>query len=131
MNSFNHYAYGSIGHWLYRVVAGLDVDPANPGYKHAILRPRPGGQLTWAKAEYASAYGKIVSDWGWEEGRFHLTVTLPPNTSATLYLSAASADGVTESGLSLSDASGVGSVRQSGEEVLVEIGSGTYSFVVG
>lgn len=131
MNSFNHYAYGSIGHWLYRVVAGLDVDPSAPGYKHAIIRPRPGGQLTWAKAEYASAYGKIISDWGWEDGRFHLTVTLPPNTSATVHLPGATAEGVRESGLPLADAPSVYSFRQSGEEVPVEIGSGTYSFVVG
>jgi len=130
MNSFNHYAYGSIGHWLYRVVAGLDVDPSAPGYQHAIIRPRPGGELTWAKAEYASAYGKIVSDWSWEDGRFHLAVTLPTNTSATVHLPAATADGVTESGLPLVDAPGVGSICQSGDELLVEIGSGAYSFVV-
>ena len=48
MNSFNHYAYGSIGAWLYNTVAGIEIDPAQPGYKHIVLRPQPGGGLTHA-----------------------------------------------------------------------------------
>ncbi|MBI3957371.1 MAG: glycoside hydrolase family 78 protein [Chloroflexi bacterium] len=130
MNSFNHYAYGSIGHWLYRVVAGLDVDPAAPAYKHSFIRPQPGGDLTWAKAEYESVYGKVISDWRQEEGSFHLSVTVPANARATVYLPAASAQQVTESGLPLAEAPGVQSIRQSNGELLVQIGSGTYTFVV-
>src|SRR5262249_26963420 len=61
MNSFNHYAYGAIGSWLYQVVAGIDVDPARPGYRHAVLRPRPGGDLTSAKATLDSVYGRLES----------------------------------------------------------------------
>lgn len=84
MNSFNHYAYGSIGDWLYQVVAGINVDPENPGYKHIILRPRPGGQLTHARAEYESVYGKIVSAWKRDGDRLEWEVVVPPNTEATL-----------------------------------------------
>ena len=84
MNSFNHYAYGSIGDWLYQVVAGINVDPENPGYKHIILRPQPGGELSHAQAEYESVYGKIVSTWKRDGDRLEWEVVVPPNTEATL-----------------------------------------------
>ncbi len=45
MNSFNHYAYGAIGEWMYRVVAGLELDPREPGYRHVLAQPQPGGRL--------------------------------------------------------------------------------------
>ena len=83
MNSFNHYAYGAIGDWLYRVVAGIQPDPAQPGYRHILLRPRPGGRLTWAKASYESAYGPIASGWKRTEGGLEWEVSVPPNTTAT------------------------------------------------
>ncbi|NLL83838.1 MAG: family 78 glycoside hydrolase catalytic domain [Lentisphaerae bacterium] len=86
MNSFNHYAYGAIGEWLYAVVAGIDVDAANPGYKHIIIKPQPGEGITWARGELRSRYGKIVSHWRIEDGKFHLDVTIPANTTATVTL---------------------------------------------
>ena len=72
MNSFNHYAYGAIGAWLYNTVAGIEIDPAQPGYKHTILRPQPGGDLTCAAARLETLYGELVSDWKLENGRFTL-----------------------------------------------------------
>jgi alpha-L-rhamnosidase len=86
MNSFNHYAYGSIGAWLYNTVAGIELDPAQPGYKHSILRPQPGGDLTCAAARLQTLYGELVSDWRLEDGRFHWEVVVPPNTTATAIL---------------------------------------------
>jgi alpha-L-rhamnosidase len=86
MNSFNHYAYGAIGEWLYATVAGIDLDPARPGYKHILIRPRPGGGLIWARGELLSRYGRIISAWRIERGRLHLEVTVPPNTTATVTL---------------------------------------------
>ena len=86
MNSFNHYAYGAIGEWLYRVVAGIELDPAAPGYRHAILRPQPGGGLSYARAALDTLYGQLVSDWKLENGVLEYTVTVPPNTSATVHL---------------------------------------------
>ena len=50
MNSFNHYAYGAVGDWMYQTVAGLDTDPESPGYRHLRIQPRPGGGLTAARA---------------------------------------------------------------------------------
>jgi alpha-L-rhamnosidase len=63
MNSFNHYAYGAIGEWLYRVVGGIEVDPAEPGYKHVLFQPQPGGGLTTARATLDSPYGLVASAW--------------------------------------------------------------------
>ncbi|WP_343423273.1 alpha-L-rhamnosidase C-terminal domain-containing protein [Candidatus Flexifilum breve] len=85
MNSFNHYAYGAIGAWLYSTVAGIDVDPAAAGYKHVLLRPQPGGGLTHAKATLDTLYGTLVSGWTLRSVCSR-TITVPPNTSATVTL---------------------------------------------
>ncbi len=82
MNSFNHYAYGAIGDWLYQVVAGIDVDEQAPGYARIVLKPQPGGGLTWAKATYQSPYGEVVSDWRINKDTFKWRIVIPPNTTA-------------------------------------------------
>ena len=117
MNSFNHYAYGAIGDWLYRVMAGIQPDPAQPGYRHILLRPRPGGRLTWAKASYASAFGPITSAWKRTEGGLEWEVSVPPNTTATAFVPAGEGDRVTLDGKAVEGNS-------------FELGAGTYSFVV-
>jgi alpha-L-rhamnosidase len=87
MNSFNHYAYGAIGEWMYATVAGIDLDPERPGYKHIIIRPQPGGDLTHASARLHSPYGLIESAWKLDgAGGFTLKVTIPANTTATVQL---------------------------------------------
>jgi alpha-L-rhamnosidase len=86
MNSFNHYAYGAIGGWLYNTVAGIEIDPQQPGYKHAVLRPQPGGELTAAAGKLQTLYGELVSDWQLAGDRFRWQVVVPPNTTATAYL---------------------------------------------
>ena len=86
MNSFNHYAYGAIGEWLYSLVAGIEIDENHPGYKHFYLAPHPGGGLTNAKAEFESIYGKIKSSWKIEEDTFNYEVEIPANTTATVIL---------------------------------------------
>lgn len=86
MNSFNHYAYGSIGAWLYQNVAGIELDPSQPGYKHIILRPQPGGGLTKGSGTLKTLYGEIVSQWTLDHGQLHYDVVIPPNTTATVYL---------------------------------------------
>ncbi|NJK85136.1 MAG: hypothetical protein HC906_03385 [Bacteroidales bacterium] len=86
MNSFNHYAYGAIGDWMYSVVAGIRADDKVPGYKHIIIKPEPNDTLTFAKAGYESVFGKIESAWKTENDMFNLTVRVPSNTTATVYL---------------------------------------------
>lgn len=86
MNSFNHYAYGSIGDWLYRCVAGLKE--AAPGFREIEIRPFPGGGLKWARAEQMTPYGKAVSAWKQEGNVFSLEVEIPFGSTAAVYLPA-------------------------------------------
>ncbi len=128
MNSFNHYAYGAIGDWLYRIVAGINIDPENPGYKHIIICPQPGGGLTAASASHSSMYGKIESSWKIEKDNFTLSVTIPPNTRATVVLPAVQFTDVLESGKALKNAAGIFNYSQEENKVKIELGSGRYLF---
>ncbi len=77
MNSFNHYAYGAIGDWMYRVMAGIDIDEAAPGYKHIVIQPQPGGGFTSVKASHKSLYGEVASAWTRDGSTFTLTTDVP------------------------------------------------------
>jgi alpha-L-rhamnosidase len=128
MNSFNHYAYGAIGEWLYRVVAGIDIDEQNPGYKHIIVQPHPGGGLTSVRARLDSMYGPIESDWRIDGEAMTVNVEIPPNTTATVKLPSAKLADVTEGGKPVGEAKGMGDTRQEEETVVIQIGSGRYLF---
>jgi len=84
MNSFNHYAYGAIGRWLYERMAGLSPDPEQPGYKHFFVRPAIGAQVNSARAELDTPYGKALSAWRNLNGKIAMDVVVPPNTTATI-----------------------------------------------
>lgn len=87
MNSFNHYSLGSIGEWMYRYMAGIDTDAEQPGFQHAVIRPQPGGSLTWVQADYDSLYGTISVEWSVSDrGTFRLQVKVPANAAATVYV---------------------------------------------
>ncbi|MDR1103267.1 MAG: hypothetical protein LBL42_05870, partial [Tannerella sp.] len=86
MNSFDHFAFGSIVEWMYRHLLGIQPDINRPGYEHVTIHPRPGGTLTWAKGSYNSIRGEIASSWKIENGHFLLDVKIPPNTTATVIL---------------------------------------------
>src|SRR6185295_3723617 len=101
MNSFNHYAYGAIGEWMYRVVAGLDTEEDKPGYKKITIKPHIGGKLTNAAATLNTYYGKLHSGWKQETGKLILEVEVPANTTATVYIPAANAASVSENGVVL------------------------------
>ena len=128
MNSFNHYAYGAIGDWLYRVVAGLDTDPSAPGYRRAIVRPRPGGGLGWAYAAHQTMLGEYTAGWSQSEGRMRVAVTVPANGHAEVHLPNMQLAHVYESDIPLTAAPGCHHARQAGDDVIVEIGSGDYRF---
>ncbi len=123
MNSFNHYAYGAIGEWLYRHVAGIDIDPKNPGYKHILLAPHPGGGLTNASAEILTIYGKASSSWKFENGDFNYEVVIPANTTATVTLPYAKAEQVVQNGLAVKTG-----YLQNGNNLELNLGSGKYLF---
>ena len=128
MNSFNHYAYGAIGEWLYRVVAGIEIDPQKPGYKHIIIQPHSGGGLTYAKAKHQSLYGSVASGWELKDGQLLVTIEIPANTTATVKLPQARLEKVQESSQPLARAKGIVRSMQDGRTAVVEVGSGRYEF---
>lgn len=123
MNSFNHYAYGAIGEWMYRVMAGIELDTTAPGYKHILIQPQPGGGFSNVKASHKTMYGRVSSRWTLKDSKFELFVEIPANTKATVRLPKSHLSNVTESGQSLRGG------RQDGDAVVVGIGSGQYHFV--
>jgi len=127
MNSFNHYAYGAIGEWLYTYVAGIQIDEKSPGYKHFLLAPHPGGGLTNANATFKSIHGEIKSAWKIENGNMVYEVKVPANTTATVTLPTASLDKVTVNATSLKDDKAK-SAQQAGKAVTLKLGSGDYKF---
>lgn len=86
MNSFNHWAFGAVGEWMWRHIVGINPDDRQPGFKHFVVHPRPGGGLTWARGRYQSIRGTIESAWHIQDGLFTLNVTVPVGTTATVYL---------------------------------------------
>ncbi|KAA1418114.1 Bacterial alpha-L-rhamnosidase [Mumia zhuanghuii] len=130
MNSFNHYAYGAVGNWMYQTIGGIQPDPEQPGYRHFTIAPQPGGDLDHADARYESGYGEIRSRWSRKHGRLTLQVTVPVNTTATVKIPASSVDAVTERGRPAKKSEGVSDLRLDRGVVVGELGSGTYQFTV-
>jgi len=130
MNSFNHYAFGAVGDWMYRIIGGIDGDPRAPGYRHSRIAPQPGAGLARARASLETFYGTLTSAWQRDGQRFVLDVTVPPNTSAEVTLSETQVQRVGEGGRALNGDPGVRDVRQIGRDVVVTVGSGNYEFTV-
>jgi len=86
MNSFNHYAYGSVGEFLYRVIGGIDSCEEKPGFKKIIVKPRPGGGITSARTSVLTTYGRVSTDWRIEKDKFMLKVEVPHNTTAIIHM---------------------------------------------
>jgi alpha-L-rhamnosidase len=126
MNSFNHYAFGSCGQYLFACVGG--IQPAEPGYRSFTVAPVIGEGLMWASAAYASMYGEIVSEWKKEGGKYRLKVTVPPNTRAVVRLPAASSQQVREGGALLAKAAGLTLLSEGHGCVSVRAVPGTYAF---
>ncbi len=124
MNSYNHYAFGSVMAWVYSYVAGIDTTPDAPGFREIVIHPHLDARMTSARAEYESVYGTIISDWkGTAAGPFSLSVTIPANTSAKVFLPAVGSVHLTE------DGTPVNAQPVDGSYVLT-VGSGSYSFGV-
>jgi len=124
MNSYNHYAFGSVIAWVYRYAAGIDTTAAAPGFKEIVVHPHLDERMTSARAEYDSIYGKIVSDWTGAAARpFSLHVTIPANTSAKVYLPGGAGAHVTEGGNPIES-------QSEGGALVVRVGSGDYRFEV-
>lgn len=126
MNSFNHYAYGAIGDWMYRVSAGIET--MGPGYKHIFIQPHPTKKLSYAKASFESSYGTISSGWTRKDAMVTVTVKIPANTTASIILPAVSADKITEGGRPLSENAFLKDIKTVDNKVTLNVGSGEYIF---
>src|ERR1019366_9668317 len=126
--SRNHIMYGDISAWFYKALAGINLDPATPAFKHFSIKPNLVGGLTSASASYDSAHGLILSDWKTKDGRLDLTVTIPANTAATVYLPVTDPASIKEGGKPAADAEGARFLRAEDGRALFEVGSGTYHF---
>jgi len=129
MNSFNHYAYGAVGEWMYRTMAG--VSALEPGYSRILIAPVAGAGIDEVDYRFDSSYGTIGSSWSTDAaGTMTLNVVVPPNTTAEVRVPAPSAWAVREGGLPVRE---VGSVEFLGHEaghVRLAVGSGSYAFTV-
>ena len=129
--SRNHIAFGDILAWFDKALAGLNPDPEFPGFKHTIFKPHVVGGLTWVKASYDSMYGPIQCSWAIKNGRFTYEVSIPPNTTATVWLPRNGEGAVEESGHPvIGGVGGVGGMATQGQCTVLDIGSGSYSFSV-
>ncbi|MFZ1932925.1 MAG: family 78 glycoside hydrolase catalytic domain [Thermoguttaceae bacterium] len=127
-NSRLHSSFVSVGSWFIEGVAGIQLDPAQPGYKHFFIRPGIVGNLTSAKAELQSLYGKIESNWVVAENQLTLTVEVPINTSATVFVPTDDPLLVSESERPPSFSRGVKPSKTAGPGAVFEVGSGHYTF---
>jgi len=128
MNSFNHYAYGAIGDWMYRILAGIDTYEDGVGYKHSRIKPYIGGGFTNVSSSLETYYGTLSSEWKVEGRKIILNVQIPPNTTSTLYFPVTDHKLISEGGKPLSSINEI--VVEANEEgyVVIKLGSGRYSF---
>ncbi len=129
MNSFNHYSLGSCGQWMVESMAGIGLDTRWPGFGHVVIRPRIGGGLKQAGATYLSPYGQIESRWEISpNGDVKLVVTIPPNSTAMIYVPAAKDADVRESGRNANSAAGLKFKQWEDGAAVFAAGSGHYTF---
>jgi alpha-L-rhamnosidase len=126
MNSFNHYAFGSVGRWMIGTVAGIDT--IGNGYKNIIIKPQPGGGLTYVNASYDSINGLIKSGWKIDNGQFKLDITIPANTTAMVYVPTVKIEKDSDIEKMYSDKEFVRFIRTEEGFAVFEVGSGKYRF---
>jgi alpha-L-rhamnosidase len=128
MNSFNHYSLGSVGEWLYRCVAGIELDPRVNGFKRFLIRPYPSRQLKYAQASYDSIHGMIESHWQWQDSTLILRVKIPANTQARVYIPSDEGTRVLEGGIHLEHVPGITRAGRESAFTICDALSGQYQF---
>ncbi len=123
-----HSCFTSPGGWFYQGLAGLRADASAPGFKNIIIKPAIVGDLTWVKCSYTSIHGLIVSNWKRTGNNLIMEVTVPANTTATIYVPAMNESSVNESGKPASKAAGVKFLRMENNVAIYSVGSGSYTF---
>ena len=130
MNSFNHYSFGAVAAWMYNYSLGIQSDSKEPGFKHIILQPTPDPtkQMKWAKGHYDSMYGKIESEWRWAENGWDYNVTIPANTTATLFISTDNIKNISESEKKVGKLKEIKILAEEEEAIKLQLVSGKYQF---
>jgi alpha-L-rhamnosidase len=119
---------GDLNVWFYEYLAGIRTDPDRPGFQRIVIRPYPVGNLSFVRASHDSMHGRIASHWRRSGGRIELEVTIPPNTSATVWVPSKSPAGVSESGRPATEARGVKFLRAESGAAVFAVESGNYRF---
>jgi len=127
-SSHNHFMLGQVTEWFYKDLAGIDCDPSGPGFKKIVIHPAPVGDLAWVKGGYSSIRGRIVSEWKRDGDKFTLKVSIPANTTATVFVPAKSADEVKESGKPAKQSEGVKFLGPEKDRAVFAVESGEYVF---
>ncbi|MEI6595368.1 MAG: family 78 glycoside hydrolase catalytic domain [Bacteroidota bacterium] len=129
MNSFNHYSFGAVAAWMYNYSLGIQRDPEVAAFKKFVLKPTPdpNRNINFAKGYYDCMYGRISSEWKYVAGSIEYKITIPPNTSATLYLPAKKLDQIRESGKFINAWKGVIIGK---DIIMLNLSSGSYTFAI-
>ncbi|MEK6477414.1 glycoside hydrolase family 78 protein [Catalinimonas sp. 4WD22] len=126
MNSFSHYAYGSIAEWMFMHAAGIDTD--GPGYRKLIIKPVIDPSMEYVNASYESINGKISSRWKLNGKKLSMNISIPANTTATVYVPTNTLESVEENGKDLSSLTEIEVVGMEKGKVVLKLGSGDYAF---
>jgi alpha-L-rhamnosidase len=127
MNSFNHYSLGSVGEWLFRHVAGIELDADAPGFQRFVLRPFVGDGLDFVRASYRTMHGEVVSDWKRVGDKLTWSVRIPTNTSARVFVPCDPQAGATESGAPIEKTECIRVVGREGNFLVCDAQSGNYN----
>ena len=129
-SSHNHPMFGVVVVWLYRHLAGVQTDPNRPGYEHVIIRPQPVTGIANASYYTSTLRGRVGAGWEKHSGSFRLRATVPPNSTATVWLPASADANIREGALPARKAEGVQWLRREGEREVFAVASGEYDFSV-
>jgi alpha-L-rhamnosidase len=124
--SQNHPMFGSIDEWFYRSLLGINA--AAPGFKKIIIKPQPVKELTWATGNYISVHGNIVSDWNISDNKYNLKVSIPPNTTAEIWIRCKEHAEIMENNKPIVQENGLKLLRYENGYAVIATGSGDYFF---
>ena len=124
---------GNITGWFYQFLAGILPDSSAPGFKKIIIKPNIVGDLHWVEGSYESVYGKIISNWKKKDNKIVMDITIPPNTTATVFIPIFNGNipdrkAILESGKPAEESTGIRYLRTDKNFIIYEVGSGNYIF---
>ncbi|MGI9427500.1 MAG: family 78 glycoside hydrolase catalytic domain [Bythopirellula sp.] len=126
MNSFAHYSFGAVAQWMFETIGGIKTD--GPGFRRIVIRPQPGGAITWANVSYKSIRGRIATKWKLAGNQFVLEVEIPANTTAEVHVPTGDVTQITESEKPIESVSGIKFLREENAAAIFEVVSGNYLF---